>query len=245
LLLELVGGALGDDAAAVDHHDLVRELVGLLQILGGEQHGGPVLDELAGGVPELLAAARVEAAAGLVQEQHLGVADQACGQVQAAPHPARPGPHRAVGCLRQVEPLQQLAGAALALGPVQVVQAPDHDQVFPAGEVLVDRGGLAGQADHLPHGGWLAHHVPAGHLGVAGVGAQQGGQDAHGGGLAGAVGAEQPQDAAGWDGQGHLLQGLDVAEGLGQSLGLDRGLVAHPQPPKGRLTIASVTTYLG
>jgi hypothetical protein len=83
------------------------------------------------------------------------------------------------------------------LGPVQVVEAASHDQVLPPREVFVDRGGLAGQPDHLPHCGGLADHVQAGHLGVAGVGAQQGGQDPHGGGLAGAVGAEQPQDAAG------------------------------------------------
>jgi len=40
--------------------------------------------------------------------------------------------------------------------------------------------------------------VEAGHPGMAGVEAQQGGQDPHGGGLAGAVRAEQPLDAAGW-----------------------------------------------
>ena len=112
---------------------------------------------------ELVAAARVQAAAGLVQEQHPGMADQADGQVQAAAHAARPGAHRAIGCLGQLEPLQQLGGPAMGLGPVQVVQAAGHDQVLLAGEVVVDRGGLAGQADHLPYRGGLADHVEAGH----------------------------------------------------------------------------------
>jgi hypothetical protein len=107
---------------------------------------------------------RVEAAAGLVQEQHPGVADQADGQVQAAAaHAARPGTHRAIGCLRQLEPLQQLGGPATDLGPVQMVQAASHDQVLPAGEIVVDRGRLAGQADHLPHRGGLVDHVETGH----------------------------------------------------------------------------------
>ena len=163
LCLELIGGAVGEDAAAVDDHDLVGELVGFLQVLGGEQHSGAVVDKPTDGLPELVAAARVQAAAGLVQEQHLGVADQADGQVQAAAHAARPGAHRAIGCLGQLEPLQQLGGPAMGLGPVQVVEAAGHDQVLLAGEVVVDRGRLAGQADHLPHRGGLADHVEAGH----------------------------------------------------------------------------------
>ena len=122
----------------------------------------------------------------------------------------------------------------MGLGPVQVVQAASHDQVRLAGEVVVHRRGLAGQADHLPYRGGLADHVETGHPSCAGVGAEQGGQDPHGRGLAGPVGAEQPQNAAGYDGQVEVLQGVDIAEPLGQSLCLDCGLVTHPQPPKGR-----------
>ena len=81
---------------------------------------GAVVDKPTDGLPELVAAARVQAAAGLVQEQHLGMADQADGQVQAAAHAARPGAHRAIGCLGQLEPLQQLGGPVMGLGPVQV-----------------------------------------------------------------------------------------------------------------------------
>jgi hypothetical protein len=107
---------VGDDAAVVDHHDVVGELVGFLQVLGGEQHGGAGSDELADRPPQLLTAGRVQAAAGLVQEQHPGVADQADGQVQAAAHAAGPGPHGAVGCLGQVEPFQQLGSTAVIAG---------------------------------------------------------------------------------------------------------------------------------
>jgi hypothetical protein len=41
------------------------------------------------------------------------------------------------------------------------VHPTGQDQVLAAGEVLVHRGGLAGQADHFPHGGGLAYHVQA------------------------------------------------------------------------------------
>ena len=44
--LELVGGALGDDPAVVDHGDVVGEPVGFLEVLGGEQHGGAAGDQV-------------------------------------------------------------------------------------------------------------------------------------------------------------------------------------------------------
>ena len=86
--LELAWGAGGEAAAAVNDHDVVGQLVGFLQVLGGEQHGGAGLDQLADGLPQLVTAAWIKAAAGLVEEQHLGVADEAEGQVQAAAHAA-------------------------------------------------------------------------------------------------------------------------------------------------------------
>ena len=45
--LELLGGALGDDLAVVEHGDAVGEFVGLVQVLGGEEDGDAVGDELA------------------------------------------------------------------------------------------------------------------------------------------------------------------------------------------------------
>jgi hypothetical protein len=71
----------------VDDGDPVGELVGLLQVLGGQQHGGTALDQVADQRPQVAAAGRVQPGGGLVQEQHLGPADQAGGQVEAPAHP--------------------------------------------------------------------------------------------------------------------------------------------------------------
>ena len=49
--LELVGGALGDDPAVVEHRDPVGELVGLVEVLGGEEDRHAVGDELADDCP--------------------------------------------------------------------------------------------------------------------------------------------------------------------------------------------------
>ncbi|WP_413092561.1 hypothetical protein [Streptomyces phaeochromogenes] len=40
--LQLGRGALGDQSASVEHTDPVGELIGLLQVLGGEKDGDPV-----------------------------------------------------------------------------------------------------------------------------------------------------------------------------------------------------------
>jgi hypothetical protein len=50
----------------IDDHHMSRQLVGLLQVLGGEKDVGPVGDEIANPAPELHAAARVEASGRLV-----------------------------------------------------------------------------------------------------------------------------------------------------------------------------------
>ncbi|CAM5738823.1 hypothetical protein SHIRM173S_02269 [Streptomyces hirsutus] len=85
------------------------------------------------------------------------------------------------------------AFAALALIWVEL---PDHLQVLAAGQVLVDRRELAGQADGAAHGVRLLEHVDTGDHRLSAVGPQQGGQTADGGGLARAVRPEQAQDGA-------------------------------------------------
>jgi len=84
-----------------------------------------------------------------------------------------------------------------------VVEPSDHLEVLEAGQVLVHRGVLPGEADHVPELLRLLDHVVAGHGGVSLVGTEERGEDPNGGGLAGAVGAEHAQDRAGRDLQVH------------------------------------------
>ena len=89
--LELVGGALGDQPPVVEHRDPVGELVGLVQVLGGEEDRDPVGDEVADDLPHGAAAARVEAGGRLVEEDDARVADQGHREVEPAPHAAGVG----------------------------------------------------------------------------------------------------------------------------------------------------------
>src|ERR1035441_1662823 len=65
---EVSRGTLGDDAAPVKHRDAAGELVGLLQVLRGEQNGDALGDEIADELPHGVAAARVQAGGGLVED---------------------------------------------------------------------------------------------------------------------------------------------------------------------------------
>ena len=66
--LELGRRAGRRDAPVVEQHDLVREAVGLLEVLGREHDGRAVADEVAEELPEVVAALRIEPGGGLVEE---------------------------------------------------------------------------------------------------------------------------------------------------------------------------------
>lgn len=71
------------------HDNPVCQLVSLLQALRGEQEGRPVGNKRADDLPQARPTCRVEPSAGLVEEQHRGLGDQAGFEVQSAARPNR------------------------------------------------------------------------------------------------------------------------------------------------------------
>jgi len=108
-----------------------------------------------------------------------------------------------------------------------VSQFGDEYQVLPPGEDLVDGGELSGQADRLAYLRGLGGDVITVDGGGPAVGPEQGGQNLHRRGLAGAVGAEQGQDGARADAQIDALEHRVVAVGLGESGDLDGLFGSH------------------
>ena len=194
--LELGGRSLGDDLAVIDDDDPVREPVRFLEVLGGEEHRGAAVDELFDDVPQLGAPLRVEAGRGLVEEEDGRLVDERRGEVESAAHPARVGAHEAVGGVDQVEPFEQLRAASPDRGRGLMGQPADQGEVLAGGEVLVDGGVLAGEADHRSDPPGVRDDVDAQHRGAAPIGSEQGGEDPHRGGLPRPVRAEQPEDGA-------------------------------------------------
>jgi len=90
----------------IDDRDLVGELVGLFEVLGGQQQRRPLAPKVADDGPDLVPAARVEAGGRLVEEEHPRPCEQTGGKVEPAAHPSRVGLGGAISRSRQVEALE-------------------------------------------------------------------------------------------------------------------------------------------
>src|SRR5262249_51554422 len=110
--------------------------------------------------------------------------------------------------------------------PGQTVEAADHGDVLAAGQVVVDGCELSREADAFAYLGRFAYDVEPSDMHAAGVGAEQGGEDADQSGLACAVRAEQPVNASARDLQAQAVERTGAAtELLGDLANGDDGVV--------------------
>ena len=155
-------GAGGDDRAVVDDHDVGRELVGLLEVLRGEEDGGALVHQVAEVGPEVEPVGGVEPGRRLVEQEHPRPGDETGAEVDAAAHAARVRLQLAVGRVGERHPFEHL-GRALGGEPLrQAREPPDHLEVLAPGQRLVDRRVLAGETDAPAHRGRLLDDVEAG-----------------------------------------------------------------------------------
>ena len=206
----------------------MREVLGLLHVLGRQQHGRAAGDELLDEAPDIVAGTGVEAGGRLVEEQHPRAANQAGADVEAAAHPARVGLDELIGRVGQREALEHILGAAAALGLAQLVEEPHELEVLSPREQLVDGGELSGEADQRAQSRGVRDHVAAGHRGASAVGSQQRRQDAHERRLARPVRAEQREHLALLGDEVEIGERLCGPEPLADSLDLDH---RHGWPP--------------
>jgi hypothetical protein len=224
-VLELVGGAVGDDGAAVDHRDAVGQALGLVEVLRGQQDGRALGDEALDRLPQADAAARIQPGRRLVEEQHRRVRDQRGREVEPAAHAAGVGLGHALGCVGELEALEQLAGAGRRGLAAHAVEAADHHEVLLAGQVLVDGGVLAREPDLGAQRAGVADDVEARHAGAARVRLQEGREDADGRGLAGAVRPEHAEHGALGDAEVDAVERAHLPERLHETIDGDRRLV--------------------
>jgi len=98
-----------------------------------------------------------------------------------------------------------------------------HAQQLGAGLLRVEGDVLERDADARAHAVGLVDDVVAGDGGAPRRGAEQRAQHAHGGGLAGPVGAEEAVDLAARDRQVEAVDGVGLVEAARQRLGVDGG----------------------
>src|SRR5712692_308811 len=200
LALQLVRGALGQDAAVLDEGDLIAELFRLAHVVGGQDDGRPPLAPEGG---DLRAQAdgdvRVQAERRLVQEEHLRIVEERLGQGQPL---LEAGGERVVLGLHvwpQLALLDQLVDAGPQAAAPEAVEAPVEGQDLGRPEAPDEGGVAARHVEAAANGPRLAHDVMAEDGRRARVWQKQRGQDRQQRGLARPVGPEQSEDGAARD----------------------------------------------
>ena len=225
---QLGGGGAGigraHHLAAPDDGDGVRDGLHLTELVGNEDDGGAVALELAHDVQQLIGILRSQHGRGLIEDEHLGVADECLDDFHALLH-------------AHGEVFDQRVGVDVESVPVG--DLPD----LPAGVIQVQEsaglGGLRSQChilrdskDRDQHE-VLVHHADAGRHGVAGAaegdrfvvdqdfalcGLVQSVEDVHQRGLASAVLAEQTVNLPGFDDHIDVIVGYQGAEAFCNAL---------------------------
>ncbi len=88
-----------------------------------------------------------------------------------------------------------------------------------AGEAVVETHAAVHDPDGGAHGLALALDIVARHASAAAIGFEQGGEDAQGGGLAGAVGPQKTVHLTGGNGEAQVIDREHLPERLGYSVG--------------------------
>ncbi len=190
------GHLLGDQAALVQDQHPVADGGHLAEDVAGEQHGAAAA-EGADQLADLDDLVGIQAAGGLVQHQHLGVAHEGLGQAHALAVAVAEGAHQAAAHVRQAGALHQ-AGHVAGLARGGHALDLGHEAQHRLDALVGVQGHVLGHEAHLAADGQgLVQQVVAGHdRAEPALGRQRAGEDLHGGGLARAVGAEEAHDLA-------------------------------------------------
>ncbi len=129
---QLVDGAGGDHAAAGEDADRVAQPLDQVELVAGEDDGHALAGLLEQRLGEGVDADRVQPGERLVEDQHLGPADQRGGQLDPLLVAQRQLLDGVAAALAQAEPLDPLAGGPRGGGGVQPVQPGE------VGDLLAD-----------------------------------------------------------------------------------------------------------
>jgi hypothetical protein len=166
---------------------------------------------------------RVEAGGRLVEDQHLRARQQRHRQARALAQAPGQAAHLGARAVGQAHALEGRADGLLAVPAGQAVQARLELQHLLHPVLAVQRHVLGEVADALAHLHGLAHHVEARHLDAPLGGREVAGQDAHGGGLPGAVRPQEPHDFTAVQVEAEIFDRGARSEATGQAFDVDHG----------------------
>ena len=99
-----------DEPAAVEDDDPVGDLLHLVELVAGDQHGAALVGEVAQQPAQPADAVRVEAVGRLVEDEDARVAEQRGGQAEALPHAEGVAAHLAPAGVAQPDEVEHLVG---------------------------------------------------------------------------------------------------------------------------------------
>ena len=205
-----------EQAAAGQYAHPVADLLHLVEQVAGEDDGAlAIVGQAANQFAHLNDAGRVKPVGGLVQDEQGRVAQEGCRDPQALFHSGGTGAKLAAGRVAvQTHGGQQIihfgAAAVRSINTLQAFQIVLAGKVRPENGPL-DQGAQFGEGDALPTGPAFAQQGYG-----AGGGADETRDHRKQGGLAGTVGAQEAEHAAGRDHQADVVNRGDAAEPLGQ-----------------------------
>ena len=224
----------------IDQRHPVAQGLGLVHQVGGQHDRGARLAAVRHQPPDAGHVDRVQAGEGLVPHQQLGRAHQGAHQLDLLLVALAQGLQLAVPVFGDAQLLQPVLGGGDRVAAAQSLELAQVGQHLDDLAAAVQPALLGQVADPVQVG---PLHRVAEDRHVTRVGPVDVQQHADQRGLAGAVGAEQPEDLAGVHLQAHVAHRAHIAEGLADLL--DREDRAHrvatttPRPPRSLGKLAS------
>ena len=126
-LLECGGVAFSDDRATVDDRDTTGELIGFLEVLGGEEDRGAFVVERPDLLPHGLATRGVESGRRLIEEQHRWLVDQREGEIKTSTHASGVGTDPPIAGFGETDPFEEFPRPLLPWPTTEAL----HDRLKP------------------------------------------------------------------------------------------------------------------
>ena len=215
---EPVRRAAVDDPPALDDRHPVAQALGLFHQVRRQEHGLPAVADAAHHLPDHAACLRIEAGGQFVEQHHVRVVDE--GQRDEQPLLLTAGQRHEPGVplVGQPEAIEE----RLAVDGVGIERRPEVDRL-PHLDALLELRLLELDPDPLLQLTGVPDRIERQHRDGAAVGRAEALDALHRGRLAGAVGADEPEDLALENLEAHVVDGDRLAVGLADAVDLDDG----------------------
>ena len=189
--------------------------------MAGEQHAASFGFQVAHEGAQAARGHHVEAVGGFVEDHVFRIVHQRARDRGLDALALREPLGAAVEDVAHLQRIHQFFAALVHQAGFDAVQAREIVDVLARAQALVQAARIRQDAEASAHRDRIDRRIDAVHQHLPGVGFHQGVQHPQGGGLAGAVGAEQPGDLAVAGGEADAVDGFHLAEGLVQVPDLD------------------------